>query len=317
MILEGKQNSYEWQANWGGLNGDDAHSHGGVAQDSQGRFYLSFNSAPYVRVFDGDGLQIDDFPLSGQEIHCLATSVDEEGEWLWDLNLAKGTISKNTLDGQLVKSISREDYKLAEGERLTPTAMSIDPRTNHLWVTDGYGLYSEGHGGNRVYCFNADLELQFSFDGSEAECGSLKEPHWIIVDTRKPQTEIYIADRSNHRIVVYSDQGKFLRVIDDILHTPSGFSIHGDQLVVVELKGRLHILDIDDNIVETLADGSAYASVEGWPNRKVEEDTVCPLEDIEEGKFNSPHGVLADREGNIYVHEWLQGIRITKLKKVN
>ena len=318
MIIESKNLKYEWLDNWGGLNGDDAFSHGGMALDSSGKIYCSFNSAPYIRVFTKEGEQIDSFEMSGEGMHCLTISKDSEGEWLWNINLDKQEISKCTLDGKIIKTIDHAAFKLSAGERLQFTALSVDPNSGNVWVTDGYGIWlGEGTGGNKVYCFNSNLELQFSFDGSEAECGQFKEPHWIFADNRKGHTEIYIADRSNHRIVIYSAEGKYLRTIEEGLHTPSGFSSFGDKLVVTELKGRLHIIDKDDNILETLCDGSQYADIKGWPQRIVEEKRVSPLFDIEQGKFNSPHGVLADDEGNIYVHEWLQGIRMTKLKAVS
>ncbi len=317
MIIDSKTLKYEWQDNWAGMNGDDAFSHGGIAIDSDDKIYCSFNSAPYLRVFTKEGEKVDSFELSGKSMHCLSISKDSEGEWLWNINLDKQEISKCTLNGKIVKTIGHEAFGVAEGERLQFTALSIDPNNGNVWVTDGYGVWlNEGTGGSKVYCFNSNLELQFSFDGSEAECGKFNEPHWIFADTRKGHTEIFIADRSNHRIVIYSAEGKFLRVIGGDLHTPSGFSSFDDKLVVTELKGRLHIIDINDNIIETLCDGSEYSELKGWPHRKQDDKVVCPLFDIEQGKFNSPHGVLADSEGNIYVHEWLQGIRITKLKKV-
>ena len=34
------------------------------------------------------------------------------------------------------------------------------------------------------------------------------------------------------------------------------------------------------------------------------------------GKFNSPHGLAADGDGNVYVAEWLIGGRYTQLKRV-
>ena len=316
MILEAQTLRYQWQGNWGGQNGDGAHSHGGIAEDSAGNLYFSFNSAPHVRVFSPAGEQVRNLELSGEQIHCLTISQDNEGEWLWDLNLEQGTISKNTLDGKLIKRIGHADFKVGD-ERLKVTAMSVDPTTGNLWVTDGYGLYTPGEsGGNKVFCFGPNLELQFAFDGTEAACGSFKEPHWILVDTRKPHPEIYIADRSNHRLVVYSNEGKFLRVIDGILHTPSALSLTGDHLVVAELKGRVHVLDKNDNVIGTFADGSAYSQVPGWPNRRDGDNVISPLEDIEEGKLNSPHGLHADKAGNIFVHEWLQGTRITKLNKL-
>jgi hypothetical protein len=46
------------------------------------------------------------------------------------------------------------------------------------------------------------------------------------------------------------------------------------------------------------------------------DNVVSPPSDIEEGKLNSPHGLHADKAGNIFVHEWLQGTRITKLDKL-
>jgi hypothetical protein len=36
---------------------------------------------------------------------------------------------------------------------------------------------------------------------------------------------------------------------------------------------------------------------------------------LEAGKFNSPHGMAIDGEGNLYVAEWLIGGRFTKLAK--
>ena len=36
-----------------------------------------------------------------------------------------------------------------------------------------------------------------------------------------------------------------------------------------------------------------------------------------EGRFNSPHGITSDGEGNIYVTEWLIGGRYTKLALVD
>ena len=65
MILKGNKIDYEWQADWAGINGDDAFSHGGMALDSAGNMYLSFNSAPYIRVFDKSGTKIKDFELTG------------------------------------------------------------------------------------------------------------------------------------------------------------------------------------------------------------------------------------------------------------
>ena len=55
--------------------------------------------------------------------------------------------------------------------------------------------------------------------------------------------------------------------------------------------------------------------VDGWPNNKNENGKIVQTRLLEIGKFNSPHGIAVDEEGNLYVAEWLIGGRITKLAK--
>ncbi len=91
------------------------------------------------------------------------------------------------------------------------------------------------------------------------------------------------------------------------MRLPSAFAVDGESLIVAELHAGLVILDIDDNLVCRLGENAEVWDVEGWPN--------VPKEMIETGKFNSPHGVATDSDGNIYVAEWLIGGRTTKLIK--
>src|SRR5437868_10033678 len=52
--------------------------------------------------------------------------------------------------------------------------------------------------------------------------------------------ELYVADRSNHRIQVYDVEGAFKRVVGaDFLSSPSAFARDGDLLIVAELRARL------------------------------------------------------------------------------
>ena len=119
---------------------------------------------------------------------------------------------------------------------------------------------------------------------------------------------MYIADRANRRIQVYDLEGKFKRAFgSEFLTSPSAFVAVGDLLIVAELRARLALLDLDDNLVGYLGDNTTVAEVEGWPN--------VPSHLVEPGKFNSPHGIATDERGNIYVAEWLIGGRFTKLVK--
>jgi hypothetical protein len=53
----------------------------------------------------------------------------------------------------------------------------------------------------------------------------------------------------------------------------------------------------------------------GWPNAKNDRGELVRPPSLTAGKFNSPHGLAADRAGNLYAAEWLIGGRYTKLQR--
>lgn len=304
---------YKWQDNWAFQNTEDGSSHNDIVIDSEGLVYVSFSVEPYLRVFNCSGVLLRTCNLSGPHMHSLFISKDSDGEFLWNIDVINNTLTKSTLEGEIIQSIGKDSFKVKENERFNITTGSYDPVTGNVWVSDGYGWAREGNfGGNRIFCFNSELELLTSFDGSESECGVFREPHSVFIDTRKGVSELYISDRRKHRLVVYDNEGRYLRTISGF-NTPSALSVFGDKMVVAELEGRIIILDHEDNQIATLCGGSEYSQIDGWPNRCIDNETVSPLKHIDSGKFNSPHGIASDPEGNIYVHEWLHGVRLTKL----
>ena len=119
---------------------------------------------------------------------------------------------------------------------------------------------------------------------------------------------------------VYDLEGGHLRTIgESFLNSPSGFAQWGDLLVVAELYSRLAALDQEDNFVGYI--GADPSSVEeGWPERPGWPNTLGPDGRAEAppsanpGRFNSPHSLAVDLDGNLYVSEWLIGGRYTKLQ---
>ena len=106
---------------------------------------------------------------------------------------------------------------------------------------------------------------------------------------------------------------------EDFLSSPSDFALLGDLLVVAELYGRLAVVDPDDNFAGYLgaeANGQAaqgWPQKPGWPNDLGADGRATTPHLAHSERFNSPHSVATDADGNLYVSEWLIGGRYSKL----
>ena len=142
-------------------------------------------------------------------------------------------------------------------------------------------------------------------------------PHGLNFTIGENGPELFITDRSNQRIVVYDNDGNFLRS-SDVTHSPCNFEFMGDYVVIAELftgvkilnKYTLELVDeigIDPELIPQ-ADGKLHHP-EGWPN-------LAGTDHIRPGFFNSPHSACMTQAGDIYVTEWMIGGRVTKLEKI-
>lgn len=132
-------------------------------------------------------------------------------------------------------------------------------------------------------------------------------PHGNWIDTRDPKNHVLlIADRGNRRILRYT-------LDDKPIDTAEGtgqfchFQQHGDLIVVPDLGSRVHIMK-GNAVVSTFG-----APQEGKPNPN---RTTQNRADFVPGQFVAPHGATFDKEGNIFVAEWVEIGRMTKLRRV-
>jgi hypothetical protein len=92
--------------------------------------------------------------------------------------------------------------------------------------------------------------------------------------------------------------------------------LDGDTLVVAELRARLALVDRDDRLIGYIGADETVCDRPGWPNAKNAVGEAVRPPALTPGKFNSPHGLAADMDGNLYVAEWLIGGRYTRLARV-
>jgi hypothetical protein len=194
------------------------------------------------------------------------------------------------------------------GSGWSPTAAVVVEESGDVWVADGYG-------DNLVHRFSADGEHLKTLTGDEG-AGRFSCPHGLLVDRRRRQAELYIADRANGRIQVYDLEGTFLRTVGaGAVVTPTDMTVAGDELALTDFtQARVTILGADDELVEHVAWDPGAPQRDAWPNARDADGNLVPPP-LAPGRFNSPHTLAADADGNLYVTEWMLGGRLTKLAR--
>ena len=259
-----------------------------VVFDAKGKFVRSWGSE-----FEGGahGLHIrregrDEFLYLCDTKRALVTKVTPKGEQVWQLGYPKESARYPVNpDG-------------TPGIKYSPTNVAIAP-SGDIYVADGYGSsYINQYD-------NAGRYIR-TFGGKGQEAGQLDCPHGLMVDTRSEIPILMVADRSNKRLQTFSLAGEHRGFVPDF-PAPCHFSERHGVLVVPDLFARVTLIDRANRVVAQLGD----AGVDSWkPIRG------GPRENFPIGKFVCPHSACFDHEGNIFVVEWVEVGRVTKLKKV-
>lgn len=290
-------------------------SHHGLAVLTDGTVVGYHPGERRLLFFDPDGGLRRAVDCDAVEAHDLA--VADEGLWVADCGhklargddgqfgpvpavaAARGQVLLVDLDGHTLRAITSVDHPAYRaGGAFLPTGVAVDDRG--LWIADGYGS-------NLVHLVDHDGQVLLTLDGFDC-------PHGIVIDRRRPEALLYIAERGKHRVCVYGLDGTFVRHAGEgDLIAPCSLATFGQHLAVADLIGRVTVLDLDDQLVEHLGGDREATKRPGWPNALDEDGSaVAPTPAPE--RFNSPHGVVADEHGALYVTEWLLGgrwIRVT------
>jgi hypothetical protein len=320
-------------------------THGGVVATRSGEL-IGFHAGQLV-TFDGRGRVLRAVESGLTEGHgiTLVEEGDEELLWICDPGFVFARSADDGDEGLAgmfgkglhVESRSPRVVKVAvDGEVRTelplpppdpgqssgmmgeycPCGTAVDEErlggTGDVWVADGYGS-------SLVHRFDKSGTHLSTLSGDEG-AGRFNCPHSVYIDRRDGKTpELYIADRGNKRVQVYDLQGRFCRAFgQEFLNSPSGFAQWGAVLVVAELFGRLAALDRDDAFVGYIGPDLEIDAEAGWPQRPgwpnaLSADGRAVAPPGHPDRFNSPHSMAVDANGNLFVSEWLLGGRYTKV----
>ncbi len=289
----------------------------GVTIDRAGLIYITHQgreNAPAkdamdtTVVFDPAGKYVRSF---AKDIYPGGHGIDirveggEEFLYMCDIATAHRQVVKTNLKGELVWKL---DYPKEPG--VYKNAGGYRP-TNVAFAPDGGFYVGDGYGSSYIHQYDKNAKWVRTWGGLGKEHGKLSTPHGLWWDDRPGrEPTLVIADRANARLEYYSADGKYLSTISDVLY-PAHFDIRGDVLLVPDLHARVSLFDKNNKAIVHLGYDPAWTAEVKKFKIRMDPKTWLP------GKFVHPHDACFDKDGNIFVVEWVDTGRVTLLKKVS
>jgi DNA-binding beta-propeller fold protein YncE len=236
-----------------------------VATDSQNLVYVFHRADPPILVFDPDGNYLRSWGL-GAFANPHGIYIENDIVYLTDREDSVCLIY--TLDGKPLQVIGHRGehsdtgcekpgdlVPRAAGPFNYPTEMVPSP-SGDLYITDGYR-------NARVHRFAANGHLRHSWgEPGKTAPNHFHLPHSLVVDK---EGIIYVCDRENNRIQVFSPEGEFVTMWSD-MRRPLDISMDKDGIFYISeggvngLSPRVSLMDKHGNVVARWDSLSAHGS---------------------------------------------------------
>ena len=151
------------------------------------------------------------------------------------------------------------------------------------FLPDGSFLLADGYWNSRIVKYNAKGEFVMEWGSLGSGPGQFDLVHGVAVDRER---RVYVADRTNNRVQVFTEQGTFIEQWPDITD-PVGVYIDETNAVWIVSAALNRILKYNrDGVLQYY--WGAYGGTRGGFA----------------GGLSRPHQIDVDREGNVYIASW-------------
>jgi DNA-binding beta-propeller fold protein YncE len=248
----------------------------GVATDRDGNVLVFHRGREPILAFAPDGRFLRSFGGglfdSTHGLRCDA------GGNVWTTDNKNHTVVKLGSTGKVLLALGKRGVK-GEGDLL------YDRPADVAFAADGDVFIADGYGNSRVVKLDRSGKFLQAWGRKGKGIGEFDLPHAIRTDS---VGLVYVGDRENNRIQVFTPEGKFVRQFGGF--APFGLHIKSD--------GKLFVADGRANkvMVMTLTGKVLHE----WGRLG-----------SEPGNFNLPHGITVAADGAVYVTE-IYGKRVQK-----
>lgn len=157
-----------------------------------------------------------------------------------------------------------------------PSDVLVAPNGN-IFVADGHGEKTN----DRIVKYSRDGKFLMSFGHHGSGQGEFNTTHGLAIDS---DGRLYVADRSNNRIQIFDQNGKFIAAWKQF-GRPSGIYIRNDVIYVADSQSS-------DKVNAPFKQGIRIGSVK--------DGKVTAFIAQTDSKEEMPEGVTADKNGNIF-----------------
>ena len=260
-----------------------------IVYDRNGNFLRSWGEGVFTQRTHGVAIDKDDMVYAVDDGDHTVRKFTPEGKQVMVIGTS-GKPSDTGYDGKTHGSVVRGGPPFNR-----PTNAAIAPN-GEIYVCDGYG-------NARVHRFRPDGTLIQSWGEPGSGPGQFRLPHGIGIS---PDDRVFVTDRENDRIHIYSRDGKPLEMWTHV-QRPTDISFDKEGRVYVselwwrpgqesftngkikyDLPGGVRVLDLAGNVLLH------------W----------CSADREAPGNFVSPHTICVDSRGDLYVGEvtWTFGV---------
>jgi hypothetical protein len=296
---------------------------------------LKSRAAPPVMEFDNNGKFLNSWGGEGQGYDWPVTphgiTIDNDVVWIGGSGVTDDFLLKFTLQGKFLKEFFAKGISKGNADTRAlnrPSDATIYHKTNEVFVSDGYG-------NRRVIVLDANTGAfkrmwgafgnppdndppAGGFGGGGGAGGSQKGKgkEEAVVDTEGPGPShfgnpvhvvkisnddlVYVADRSNRRIQIFSIDGKYLTQVFINRDIPSQGTAAGIAFSPDPQQEFMYVSDLGNSHVAVLNRKTLQLLYEFGPEGK------------KPGEFHSPHLISVDSKGNLYTAEVQGGNRAQK-----
>jgi DNA-binding beta-propeller fold protein YncE len=221
----------------------------GVAVNSKGHVFVFSRSTPIIAgpVFGQASGQLFEFDAEGKYIrevskglygwaepHSIRFDKDDN---LWAIDKGSNMVIQLSPAGRVMTVYGRRQEGVAElegggaekakpGEHLPAQDSSFRLPTDIAWDSKGNTYITDGYVNSVVHKFDKNGNFVKMWGEFGTGDGQFRTPHSIVIDKND---NIYVGDRSNHRIQVFNTDGKFLRKFQvDVSPDPTSKAVNGN-----------------------------------------------------------------------------------------